>query len=65
MTHLLAVQHPSTSRHSTAKCPAPQPTRLRHDYRKRDFGVGYGNSSGYASDKQYARSWGELQFRFR
>jgi len=31
--------------------------------RERDFGVGYGNSSGYASDKRYANAWGQLRFR--
>ena len=32
--------------------------------RERDFGVGYGNSSGYASDKRYVRDWGNARFRF-
>ena len=31
--------------------------------RQRDFGVGYGNSSGYASDRRYAEDWGQERFR--
>jgi len=34
-------------------------------YRDRDFGVGYGNSSGYASERRYTRDWGQTRFRFR
>jgi hypothetical protein len=40
------------------------PTPPRHMYRARDFGVGYGNSSGYASDKRYAPLWGQPRFKF-
>ena len=42
-----------------------QPTTLpRREYRERDFGVGYGRSSGYASQRQYANGWsGQLRFR--
>ena len=32
--------------------------------RERDFGVGYGNSSGYASDKRYAPADRDTRFRF-
>lgn len=31
--------------------------------RARDFGIGYGNSSGYASDRHYAENWGQERFR--
>lgn len=31
--------------------PAPAPARI---HRERDFGVGYGASSGYASNRHYA-----------
>jgi hypothetical protein len=42
--------------------PAAAP---RRDYRERDFGVGYGRSSGYASQRQYAQGWnGQPRFRF-
>ena len=33
------------------------------NHRERDFGVGYGNSSGYASDRRYAEDWGQERFR--
>ena len=35
----------------------------RPERRERDFGVGYGNSSGYASNKRYVRDWGNARFR--
>ena len=37
----------------------PQPARpaRRAVYRQRDVGEGYGNSSGYASERRYARDW--------
>jgi len=44
---------------SRATASAP----VRHLHRERDFGVGYGNSSGYASVRRYAAS--QLQPRFR
>ena len=32
--------------------------------RERDFGIGYGKSSGYASaDRRYAPDWRQLAFR--
>ena len=31
--------------------------------RVRDFGVGYGNSSGYATARRYASNWGQPRFR--
>ncbi len=34
-------------------------------YRDRDFGIGYGSSSGYALDKRYTSDWGQTRFRFR
>ena len=37
--------------------PQPAPPSRRAVYRQRDVGVGYGNSSGYASDRRYARDW--------
>jgi hypothetical protein len=36
----------------------------RREYRERDFGIGYGRSSGYASQRQYASGWnGHALFR--
>ncbi len=34
-------------------------------YRERDFGVGYGTSSGYALDKRYTSDWGQARFLCR
>lgn len=35
----------------------------RRERRARDFGIGYGNSSGYAADKRYTSDWGPARFR--
>ena len=35
----------------------------RHLHRERDFGVGYGNSSGYASTRRYTNQWATPRFR--
>ncbi len=46
-----------------AVTPVPQGAR-RAVYRERETGVGYGNSSGYASERRYARGWaGQPLFR--
>ena len=39
-------------------------TQSRAPHRERDFGVGYGNSSGYASAnrRRYAESWARQPF---
>ena len=43
--------------------PAAQASR-REPYPARAPGVGYGNSSGYASERRYARGWeGQPLFR--
>lgn len=36
---------------------------IRHVHRERDFGVGYGNSSGYGSDRHYVSEWMPQRFR--
>lgn len=38
--------------------------RLAFERRERGFGVGYGNSSGYASDRRYTPKSGPARFRF-
>jgi hypothetical protein len=36
----------------------------QHPYGEREFGVGYGRSSGYASQRQYVSGWsGQPRFR--
>ncbi|MFC3815632.1 hypothetical protein [Lysobacter sp. GCM10012299] len=37
---------------------------VHHVHRERDFGVGYGNSSGYASDRHYTSNWMPNRFGF-
>jgi hypothetical protein len=40
------------------------PSPALREHRVRDFGVGYGRSSGYASQRQYANAWnGQPHFR--
>jgi hypothetical protein len=36
---------------------------IRHLHRERDFGVGYGNSSGYAGNRRYTTEWAQPLFR--
>ncbi len=64
MTTLRTIDHSLTTRPATipAATAIQQPSILLRR-RERDFGVGYGNSSGYASDKRYANAWGQLRFR--
>ncbi|MFD0739796.1 hypothetical protein ACFQZQ_10935 [Lysobacter koreensis] len=59
---------------ATISLPAPTPASAqpanvvtmpaRHVHRARDFGVGYGNSSGYASDRKYVSQWAPPRFKF-
>ncbi len=44
--------------HTNAAHPA-----ARFDRRERDFGIGYGSSSGYASARRYTRESGNQRFR--
>lgn len=52
----------------TTSIPRPQnrplPTAARPAKRERDFGIGYGASSGYASARRYATNWTAPRFRF-
>ena len=43
---------------------APQ-AGARHLHRERDFGVGYGNSSGYASARRFTDGHVDPLFQFR
>lgn len=36
-----------------------------HERRERDFGTGYGSSSGYAGKRTYTRGWRPTTFKFR
>ena len=59
---------------TTARPPLPErspsppaaASAARRDYPERDFGVGYGRSSGYATTRRYAVAWaGAPRFRCR
>lgn len=49
---------------TTAPATVQTVPTVRHLHRQRDFGVGYGNSSGYASNRSYASNWVQPRFRF-
>ena len=51
---------PRTSAITTTRNAAPAQI-----HRDRDFGVGYGNSSGYASPRRYIDTRGQTYFRCR
>lgn len=59
---------PTTARERPAATPTGATTALpapiRHHHRERDFGVGYGNSSGYASHRRYSSAWATAHFKF-
>jgi hypothetical protein len=43
--------------------PFSAPIRHVHRDRNAEFGVGYGNSSGYATDRHYVSEWSPQRFR--
>ena len=52
----------AAKRDSSCSEPATQP--VRHHHRERDFGIGYGNSSGYGREEHFAQPpWGPDRFR--
>ncbi|MEH6414581.1 hypothetical protein [Pseudomonas sp. CGJS7] len=53
-----------TATSPATKAATTTPAPVRHLHRQRDFGVGYGNSSGYASNRSYASNWVQPRFRF-
>ena len=57
-----SVRFPSSPR--TIPSVQSVPAAPRREYRERDFGIGYGRSSGYASARRYAAPWnGQPRFR--
>ena len=55
----LAPRTPVTVLSRSESAPHSQASR----YRERDFGIGYGNSSGYGCEEHYVRPWGADRFR--
>lgn len=41
---------------------AVRPASYLEAARTRDFGIGYGRSSGYATGRRYASNWGSERF---
>lgn len=59
----LSADRRATDRIEAAPVASATVTPIRHLHRDRDFGVGYGNSSGYASHGRYVSSWNQPHFR--
>ena len=57
------ARNPSSPSAQSKAAPAAQTAQVRHLHRERDFGVGYGNSSGYASNRRYTSDWTQPLFR--
>ena len=59
------TSRPSNDRNRPATFVSETPaTSSLHAPRARDFGVGYGSSSGYASTRRYAGAASGSRFRF-
>lgn len=64
MSLSIAIVATLEARRPALTLPAATLARIaRPERRERDFGVGYGNSSGYAASKRYVRDWGNARFR--
>jgi hypothetical protein len=61
---MYAISTPQTNeRHTTTTRQNLQPPApARREHRERDFGIGYGNSSGYVSHRRYSSNWGAARF---
>ena len=56
-------RNPTPTSRPEIRIVVPQGSR-RAVYREREVGVGYGNSSGYASERRYVQGWtGQPRFR--
>jgi hypothetical protein len=53
-----------TTKSSNSKALVEIVAQARRAYRERDFGIGYGRSSGYGMDRRYTSDWGASRFRF-
>lgn len=62
MTTARFVERRKTPRTAKAAACNAAPARI---HRERDFGIGYGSSSGYGSNRRYADSRGQTFFRCR
>lgn len=60
-----ATTTPASARAPVDARSRPMDSRPHDRYRSRDFGIGYGNSSGYAADRRYTSDWARPIFRCR
>lgn len=64
MTPSIHSQKRHTSTNAQSQAVVVRPRRGQH--RQRDFGIGYGNSSGYGCSRRYSSDWtGAARFRCR
>jgi hypothetical protein len=59
----LAAVTPATTAAVTAADPANDDALNANRYRPRDYGTGYGRSSGYAQDRSYTAGRGDRMLR--
>ena len=64
MNAMTTLQPSTSNRNALPASTAVIPMPVRHSHRQRDFGVGYGNSSGYATQRRYSSDWAAPRFRF-
>lgn len=62
IANVLSAAHIASAVNASRVAKASTPTVSR-SHRQRDFGVGYGNSSGYASERRYISEWTTPRFR--
>ncbi len=53
----------STVQPLPARAPVNAPAADRLVRRERDFGIGYGRSSGYGCIRRYTTDWAQIRFR--
>jgi hypothetical protein len=63
-TFSLALVAAADRNRQTLTPEAPKPSEFHRESRARDFGTGYGRSSGYASSRRYTSNWGNARFEF-
>ena len=63
MNAFLRTFSPNPNASSPSKGAIAITLPVRHVHRERDFGVGYGNSSGYASPRRYVDNRSQPRFR--